>query len=281
MQKLEILIQKPLQWENPNSTAIFLRAQDASRFIRYFRTAIESIYYSPAIFTPRKSLTRSCFYKERPDWLLNDPLVEKSWSLCIHTLEGHICVVCSVVWSPNGSRLASGSSDKTVRIWDLATGQTVFTIEGHTDDVCSVAWSADGSRLASGSYDHTVKIWDLSTYQSVLILQTDLVSYLQFDKFNINCLHTSLGSFDIGSLGSVTSNPHGSISSPEQYGYGLSSDSSWITFNGVNLLWLPAEYRPGYFHKFAISATNLAIGCSSGHVIILALTEEVPSLALD
>jgi WD40 repeat protein len=66
----------------------------------------------------------------------------------------------SVAFSPDGSILASGSSDKTVRLWDAATGAHLHTLERHADAIMSVAFSPDGSILASGSSDKTVRLWD-------------------------------------------------------------------------------------------------------------------------
>ena len=66
----------------------------------------------------------------------------------------------SVAFSPNGERLASGSEDKTVRIWDAATGKLQRELKGHSHFVTSVSFSRDGSRVASGSWDKTVRIWD-------------------------------------------------------------------------------------------------------------------------
>ena len=59
----------------------------------------------------------------------------------------------------NGGRLASGSSDKTIKVWELATGACVATLEGHEDTVFSLA-VLEGGRLASGSFDQTVNVWD-------------------------------------------------------------------------------------------------------------------------
>ena len=78
----------------------------------------------------------------------------------IATLEGHTDYVNDVVFSPDGSRLASGSYDHTVRLWDGVSDDHIATLEGHTDYVRSVVFSPDGSRLASGSYDETVRLWD-------------------------------------------------------------------------------------------------------------------------
>ncbi|RMF45756.1 MAG: hypothetical protein D6750_11385, partial [Bacteroidetes bacterium] len=77
----------------------------------------------------------------------------------LRTLRHGAKAVISVSWSPDGRRLASDSSDSTVRIWDAASGQLLRTLAGHTDWVRSVSWSPDGRYLASGSDDGTVRLW--------------------------------------------------------------------------------------------------------------------------
>ena len=81
------------------------------------------------------------------------------------TLKGHTSLVDSVAWNPDKSKqqLASGSWDKTIKIWDTVTGQVLQTLQGHARTVYSVAWSPNGNQLASGSYDKTIKIWDTVT----------------------------------------------------------------------------------------------------------------------
>jgi len=77
-------------------------------------------------------------------------------------LEGHSSIVLSVSFSPDGKTLATGSEDKTVKLWDVASGREVQTLQGHSNWVLSVSFSPDGKTLATGSGDNTVKLWNLN-----------------------------------------------------------------------------------------------------------------------
>ena len=65
-----------------------------------------------------------------------------------------------VTFSPDGKRLATGTLDGTVKVWDLTSGQETLTLKGHTGAVTGLAFSPDGHRLISASADMTVRIWD-------------------------------------------------------------------------------------------------------------------------
>ncbi len=69
----------------------------------------------------------------------------------------------SVAFSPDGTRIASGSTDKTVRLWDAASGDLLETLTGHEGTVSSVVFSPDGTRIVSGSVDQTVRLWDTAS----------------------------------------------------------------------------------------------------------------------
>jgi serine/threonine protein kinase len=80
----------------------------------------------------------------------------------VRTLTGHTDGVFSVSFSPDGSLLASGSGDDTIKLWRVSDGSLVRTLTGHTDGVRSVSFSPDGRLLASGSWDNTIKLWRVS-----------------------------------------------------------------------------------------------------------------------
>ena len=85
-------------------------------------------------------------------------------------LTGHEWGMHSVVLSPNGDTLASGSEDTTIRLWDMHTGEHKKTLNGHTHRVYSVAFSPDGKTLASGSDDNTIRLWRVDTGEAERIL---------------------------------------------------------------------------------------------------------------
>jgi WD40 repeat protein len=78
-------------------------------------------------------------------------------------LSGHSSFVWSVALSADGQTLASGSEDKTIKIWQPQTGELNRTLQAHSDNVRTISLSADGQTLVSGSGDKTIKIWQPQT----------------------------------------------------------------------------------------------------------------------
>lgn len=83
-------------------------------------------------------------------------------------MPGHGQPILAARFSPaTSSMLATGSGDKTARVWDCLTGTPKYTLSGHEGWVLCVEWSADGKRLATGSMDKAVRIWDPETGKAV------------------------------------------------------------------------------------------------------------------
>jgi WD40 repeat protein/transcriptional regulator with XRE-family HTH domain len=84
--------------------------------------------------------------------------------------QGDVAGVDALAVSPDGTRVATGEFDTTVRLWEAATGKLLLTLFGHSSQVVSVAYSADGSYLASASEDGTVKLWDAAKGRELFTL---------------------------------------------------------------------------------------------------------------
>lgn len=121
------------------------------------------------------------------DFLRNDDNSIKIWdsNTCqeIMTLTGHekddafsSAVVNSVSFNPHNNHnnvpiLASGSTDKTIKLWNTQTGEVICTLTGHNDSVHSVNFSPDGKMLVSGSSDRTIKLWNTQNLENCQSIQ--------------------------------------------------------------------------------------------------------------
>ena len=125
-------------------------------------------------------------------------------------------VVVRSVWSPDGKWLATGATDKLVRVWNVASGKIEHELAGHTGTIGSLAWSPDGTRLASAAEDKTVRLWDPLTGKLV-------ANYDQFPE-------------------AVDFNPHSSNGS--KLAWTADSRRLWIAL-GVNIV--PLDVETGTF----------------------------------
>lgn len=105
-----------------------------------------------------------------PVWLrpLRASLAESAPELI---LTGHNNSVGALAATPDGRLLVSASWDRTVRVWDLESGQVVHVLEGHEQYVESVAVTPDGTHAISGSVDGTVRVWDLTVGVAADVLE--------------------------------------------------------------------------------------------------------------
>ncbi len=90
----------------------------------------------------------------------------------VHVLNGHDRKVESLAFSPDGTRLATGSQDLTARIWDVKTGEELHVLSGHTGFIRQVHFSPDGEMLlTAGEYDST-RLWDTNTGELLHVIAT-------------------------------------------------------------------------------------------------------------
>ncbi len=98
---------------------------------------------------------------------------------------GHTGYINSVAFSPDGTKIVSGGSDCTVRVWDIKTGlQIGASLTGHTGWVKSVAFSPDGTKIVSGSLDGTIRIWDVETGRQIGEPLTGLIGWVESVAFS-------------------------------------------------------------------------------------------------
>ena len=131
----------------------------------------------------------------------------------------------------------SGSYDRTVRLWDAATGAALQTLEGHSGWVTSVAFSPDGRQVVSGSYDKTVRLWDAATGAALQTLEG----------------HSK-------SVSSVAFTPDGKLLPT------LHVFNYWLAEGTTNFLWLPTNYRSTCE---AVRDGLVVLGHSSGRISFL------------
>jgi WD40 repeat protein len=86
----------------------------------------------------------------------------------LHTLARHKQGLWAIMVSPDGMKIASGSVDKTVRMWSVQSGEQLLTLRGHEEAVLCVAWSSDSRLVASGADDRTVRVWDAADGSQVM-----------------------------------------------------------------------------------------------------------------
>merc|ERR550539_2064914 len=108
---------------------------------------------------------------------------EENYGVARRSLTGHNHFVQDVVISSDGNFALSGSWDKTLRLWDIATGKTTRRFVGHTNDVLSVCFSPDNRQIVSSSRDKSIKLWNTLAECKFTIdsdMHTDWVSSVVF-----------------------------------------------------------------------------------------------------
>ncbi|KAG8833251.1 hypothetical protein FRB91_000039 [Serendipita sp. 411] len=156
----------------PKESGLKAMMSDLKRFLMAFSIPISQsiphIYISALPFTPKLSYIRQAANVQFPNVMSVAIGCMEKWPEPPRRWTGHTGTVNSIAFSPDGCRIVSGSADKTIRLWDIETGQILGEpLRGHRANVYSVAFSPDGRQMASGSWDETIRLWDTETGQIV------------------------------------------------------------------------------------------------------------------
>jgi WD40 repeat protein len=141
---------------------------DATRFISAFYKVIAyspvQIYRSALLFTPRQTVLRQKYISTIKLSVAVVGRHEETWGPSVNVIEGHSSVVTSVAFSHDGTRIVSGSRDKTVRVWNSSSGAELFT-STRLMAVHSVAFF-DGNTHIKGVCGYQVGLWTFTTTSS-------------------------------------------------------------------------------------------------------------------
>lgn len=91
----------------------------------------------------------------------------------IKTLKGHTQYIAGIAFSPKKNIIATGSADKTARLWNAYTGESIRTLTGHTDTVYTPMFSPDGNKLATRCNDSALRLWDINTGKNIITDQRE------------------------------------------------------------------------------------------------------------
>ncbi len=120
------------------------------------------------------------------DSLSQNKIIDLSNNQIYHqTLQGHNDSIWSIAFSPDSTKIVSGSSDRTVKIWNSQTGECLTTFDGHTRPVLSVAFSPDGKTIASCGGHSIIKLWDLTTGKCQQTIQEKASYIIKFSSNDI------------------------------------------------------------------------------------------------
>ncbi|KAL7797848.1 quinon protein alcohol dehydrogenase-like superfamily [Trichoderma afarasin] len=189
----------------------------------------------------------------------------------INILKGHTGKVNAVVFSSDSQKLASASDDNVVLVWNVASGGLLLTLQGNTDRLLSVAFSPDNQRLLANSHNGMLWHWDVATGMLLKTYAMESTPHLSFLNESTIITDRTITSLDDLSQRSEAGGVFEHHNDSKAVRWTLSEDRCWINYNGRSVLWLPPEYRPV---RSAVATQKLAIGCSSGNVLILGFTSD-------
>ena len=166
---------------------------------------------------------------------------------------GHLSNVDCVAWHPNANYIASGSADRTVRVWDVNDGECVRVFAGHSAGVRSLVFAPDGRTLASSADDGRIHVWDLTKATCVISLKGHVGPVYSLDYAGGGGLLTSGGADDTVRVWDV------STPTPLE-GAEENDEASGKVIKRVPLKTFPTKNTPVFKVKFSRRNLCLAMG---------------------
>ncbi|MHC4622839.1 MAG: protein kinase domain-containing protein [Planctomycetota bacterium] len=163
-------------------------------------------------------------------------------------LSGHEGAIRSMSYSPDGTRIASGSQDGTIKIWDVAAGAEMMALGGHNSWIRAVAFSPDGKRIVSGSENGTITVWDTASGTEVMTLHGD---------------ETSVSAAGFRRVHAVTFSPNGEHIASASFTAG-NTIRIWDAASGAEVKRLRGHRRVVTSLTFSPNGTRIVSGTSSG-----------------
>ncbi|KAI1747267.1 hypothetical protein F4782DRAFT_543632 [Xylaria castorea] len=259
-------LRSKLQKEQCPELSAFL--DDALRFMltntHIIRTAPLQIDFSALVFAPAESIVRLMYRNDIPKYISPLPQTESRWGACLHTLEGHQRLLESVAFSPDGTLIALAFAGGIIELYSTSTGSCRQVVQQSDLKFRSVAFSPDGTRLISVSRGFVMQLWSVDTGQFLIS--------------NLGTLRLPLERLPNTTV-EITSTTRDSTSDqlPRRSSL-LSADNCWITLNGENLLWLPADFRPD---KFNVSGSHIAFVTKARIVVFIGFCDSLLRVVLE
>jgi WD40 repeat protein len=136
---------------------------DATSILPVWKSAIAATVQAKNWLARRELLEAALAAGADPNLVTRWRRLEFPHFTTLTTLSGHTGAISGVTWSPDGARLATGSWDKSAKVWEADSGRLLETLSGHGGTVYAVAWSPDSARLATGSWDKSAKVWEVDS----------------------------------------------------------------------------------------------------------------------
>ena len=167
-------------------------------------------------------------------FFLTLPVLSIAQSLETVIQKGHELAVISIAVSPDSNYVATGSRDKSAKLWELSTGREVRSFLGHEFSVTTLDFSKDGKILLTGSSDGTVRMWEVATGKEIYSINpfneiiTDVVFSPDMKHFVVSCIKYPVRVYDMNTKNQITEIEASPEGNRRGVNVAISPDGKWM-----------------------------------------------------